>query len=115
MSNQDWFCKKCNSYVDAKSVTFEETHDLCGNVVFIEETKAAKIAKLFYPNSDIVGDGVDVAPAFREGFVQGFNFNKSACFLEKLKEVIEFLKTVQSPRTSAVLLSREIEDLIKIN
>jgi hypothetical protein len=31
--NGDWFCPHCDSYIDSQNVTFEETHDNCGNSV----------------------------------------------------------------------------------
>ena len=34
----DWFCPKCDSYVSAESVTFEETHQICNTGVIIKET-----------------------------------------------------------------------------
>ena len=26
----DWFCPKCNVYIDSRNVTYEEYHDTCG-------------------------------------------------------------------------------------
>ena len=36
-SKQDWFCPKCNSYVSAESVTFEENHQICNTGVIVKE------------------------------------------------------------------------------
>lgn len=32
---KDWWCPSCQSYVSSQSVTFEETHDVCGSEVDI--------------------------------------------------------------------------------
>ena len=84
----DWFCQKCNSYVDGSSVTFEETHDLCGNIVFTEESNALKIAKEFYPGVDYIEQGVDLNPAFREGFVQGYTLHKNILYFTNDKNLM---------------------------
>ena len=34
---QDWYCPKCDSYVSAESVTFEETHQICNTSVIDKE------------------------------------------------------------------------------
>jgi hypothetical protein len=43
---QDWYCPKCNSYVSAESVTFEETHQICNTSVIVkEEPKTGSITE----------------------------------------------------------------------
>lgn len=111
---QDWYCQKCESYIDSKSVTFEETHDTCGHVVFVKPNitdEAVELSEKFYPGFDYVENGVDLNPAFRGGFVHGFSFNQDV-LLDKLKECCEFLSRVQSPATSATYLKREIEEIL---
>ena len=45
---QDWYCPKCDSYVSAESVTFEETHQICNtSVIDKEEPKQCDICKMY--------------------------------------------------------------------
>ena len=44
---QDWYCPKCDSYVSAESVTFEETHQICNtSVIDKEEPKQETLEKI---------------------------------------------------------------------
>lgn len=84
----DWFCQKCNSYVDGSSVTFEETHDLCGNIVFTEESNALKIAKEFYPAKDLIEMDYNMVNALRDGFVQGYSLHKNILYFTNDKNLL---------------------------
>jgi hypothetical protein len=52
---QDWYCPKCNSYVSAESVTFEETHQICNTSVIVkEEPKTGSITECLKKLIEIV-------------------------------------------------------------
>lgn len=34
----DWYCPRCQAFVDGKQVTYEETHEVCGTTVISGDT-----------------------------------------------------------------------------
>jgi hypothetical protein len=102
-SKQDWFCPKCNSYVSAESVTFEENHQICNTGVIVKEEpkqETLEEAANEYENSFKEADGTESVD-----FIEGAKWQQERSYSEE--DMIQFAQIYLSKRNDNPRMSNK--------